>query len=115
MNHVLILGLAVVFYFAPPFEHEVVVYSDAPYVMLVQQPHPLTVDVAWIHRFTPPRPDFTSRTTTLTYLPTSAKKDPAHIFGMCPQRSLGIGFFRRCLRASELRTLLVIEKLQDSR
>lgn len=115
MRHVLTLGLVVALYFAPPFEHEVVVFSDAPYVMLVQGPYHLTVPVAWIRLFSPPRPTYPARFTTLTYLPTSAKWDPAHVFGMCQQRSLGIEFFRRCLRASVPRTLLVIERLRDSR
>lgn len=92
MIKVLILGL-VVAYFAPPFEHEVLVYGDMPYAMLVSKPDSLKVPVAFSQLLTHARPRDKSGFATLSYLPMSANGICAHIFGVCQQRSLGIGSF----------------------
>jgi hypothetical protein len=90
MIKVLILGL-VVSYYMPPIEHEVFVYGDAPYAMLVSKPDSLEVPVSFSQLLTHARPRDTSGFATLSYLPTSANGSDAHIFGVCQQRSLGIG------------------------
>jgi hypothetical protein len=82
MIKVLFLGL-VVMYYMPPIEHEEFVYEEVPYTMLVSKPITLRVPVSFSQFFTHVRPRDTSGFATLRYLPTSAKWNPAHVFGMC--------------------------------
>lgn len=90
MIKVLILGL-VVAYYMPPIEHEVLVYGDVPYTMLVSKPPSLKVPVAFSQLLLHARPSDTSGFATLSYLPTSANGTLHTFLGMCQQRSLGIG------------------------
>lgn len=83
-------------FYMSPIEHEVFVYGEVPYKMLVSKPASLQVPVAFSQLLTHVRPQQVSEFATLTYLPTSANGIVAHIFGVCWQRPWVSDRFRHC-------------------